>query len=251
MNTTISKLKPYSITDTVPRVPGVYAFLNTSTAECYVGSTKDFKIRRLQHVNMVNRREHESRLVQESWDKHPNSFIFVLIEVQPDIEIRLDREQYWIDTLNSALNICRNSRSPKGRIYMDETLVKMSLAHTGRKATEETIVKLRYAQQNRSAETIEKTAAAHRGMKRSDLTRQRISESKKGLVQSESQVHNRAAKVKKPLDQYTKSGEFLKTWLSAVDVGNYYGCTDVCISQCARGITKSAQGFVWKFNKTE
>ena len=244
-------LKPFTVKDKVPCVPCVYSFLNTATGDCYIGSTNCFKERKRQHVQMVLRGKHESRLVQESWDKWKNCFIFVLIQVEPDKEKRLDLEQFYIDTLQSSLNICRTSRSVKGRVYTEASLERMSKAQIGRKASEETLAKLRFAQQNRTQEAKDKTAAAHRGMKRSEEARKNISLSKAGVPQSKEAVTKRAHSNKKPIDQFTLDGVYMKTWLSAVDVALSFNCTDAAISQCARGITKKSQGFIWRFSSVE
>lgn len=47
--------------------------------------------------------------------------------------------------------------------------------------------------------------------------------------------------------QFTKSGEFVKRWLCAVDVKNELGFSAQNISTCALGKVKSASGFVWEY----
>ena len=245
----IMKMQPFLPHEKVPDVPCVYALVNTLTSDCYIGSTKSFKNRKSEHVKIARGKYHDSRLVQENWDTHTEScFLFVLLQVEPDLEGRLDLEQWYIDNTNSTLNICRDSRSVVGRCYTDETRQKMSVAQTGRKASEETLVKLRYAQQNRSQETNDKIAAAHRGMKRSEEAKRKMSLARMGLKQNEGTISKRVFANKKPLDQFTLDGVYVKTWLSAKDASIAFGCTDVSISQCARGISSKSQGFLWKFS---
>ena len=51
----------------------------------------------------------------------------------------------------------------------------------------------------------------------------------------------------KPILQYTKSGEFVKEWRSAMDVQRNIGYLQNNISSCCNGKCKSSNGFIWKF----
>ena len=234
-----------------PRIPCVYALINTGTAECYIGSTKNLHKRITEHFKQLRGKYHDSYLVQESYDKSPSAFLFVLVEIVGDLELRLDREQWWIDNTNSSLNICKNARSKKGVVATDKTRIKMAEAGLGRKASTETLTKLRTAQQNRAQETIEKTAAKHRGMKRSAKTRANMSAAKIGRPQDESWVQKRVAAVKKPVTQYNSDSTFIKEWDSAVDAGRALGILSTSITACTLGKVPKAGGFIWKKNIVE
>lgn len=56
-----------------------------------------------------------------------------------------------------------------------------------------------------------------------------------------------ADKKSKPVLQYTKSGEFVKEWKSAVDVQRNLKYSQGNISSCCNGKLKSAYGFIWKY----
>lgn len=51
----------------------------------------------------------------------------------------------------------------------------------------------------------------------------------------------------KPILQYTKSGEFVAEWRSAMDVQRNIGYLQNNISSCCNGKCKSSNGFIWKF----
>ena len=51
----------------------------------------------------------------------------------------------------------------------------------------------------------------------------------------------------KPISQYTKDGEFIKTWDSIMDVERGLGIFASSISYCAKGIYKTAGGYIWRY----
>ena len=57
----------------------------------------------------------------------------------------------------------------------------------------------------------------------------------------------RTDRCSKPVLQFTKSGEFVKEWKSAMDVERNLGYFHNNISYCCTGRYKSAYGFIWKY----
>lgn len=53
----------------------------------------------------------------------------------------------------------------------------------------------------------------------------------------------------KPIDQYTKDGDFIKSWDSTMDVQRELGINNSNISACARGNIKSAGGYIWRYKE--
>ena len=51
----------------------------------------------------------------------------------------------------------------------------------------------------------------------------------------------------KPLGQWTKEGELVKTWASLTEIGEQTGFSRGNISQVANGNRKTAYGFIWKY----
>ena len=54
-------------------------------------------------------------------------------------------------------------------------------------------------------------------------------------------------KTKKTILQYSKSGKFIKKWVSVRDVGRKLNINVSNLSQCALGNRQSAGGFIWKY----
>ena len=60
--------------------------------------------------------------------------------------------------------------------------------------------------------------------------------------------NERAAKTKsKPVGQWTKEGELVKIWPSAIEVQKQTGFSQGSISKVANGKRKQAYGFIWKY----
>ena len=54
-----------------------------------------------------------------------------------------------------------------------------------------------------------------------------------------------------PIIQYSKDGEFIKEWQSAVEVKRVLGINNSHIIQCCKGKRKSAGGFVWRYKEKD
>lgn len=51
--------------------------------------------------------------------------------------------------------------------------------------------------------------------------------------------------------QYTKQGNFKKEWDSMTEAAEYYNCDIRSISNCCRGYSKTASGFVWRIKDSD
>ena len=54
-------------------------------------------------------------------------------------------------------------------------------------------------------------------------------------------------KCKKPVLQYTKNGQFIKEWDTLTNGGLYNNINQNSIRNCCKGRSKSAGGYVWKY----
>ena len=106
-----------------------------------------------------------------------------------------------------------------------------------------------------AAELIFLTPSAHRrlhtkGVPLSEAHKKALSDAKKGVPNGPmSEATKKAigeANSKKIL-QFTKSGEFIKEWPSAIEVSRQLGISQSGICRCCNGIRKSACGYVWKY----
>lgn len=65
---------------------------------------------------------------------------------------------------------------------------------------------------------------------------------------SKSHINNR--KMSLPVDQYTRTGEFIATFPSQMEVERCLGINHAIISACCSGRRKEAGGFIWIISET-
>lgn len=168
---------------------GVYEIVNLNNGKRYIGSAVNFENRWRLHRIHLTRGTHHSRHLQASWSKNGAEVFCFRPLVICDRRNNVMYEQAAMDVLRPEFNVAPiagsclglkhtdearakmsaskiGNRHWVGRTHTPETLARMTAAHTGK------ISPLRGNRRPRSA--VEKTAAAHRGMKRSPETRAKI-----------------------------------------------------------------------------
>ncbi len=79
----------------------VYAIRNNKTGKCYVGSSRELRVRWDSHRKLLEANEHTPKL-QDAWQKSdPDDWEWVILEDDIPIIHQFASEQYWIDALDS------------------------------------------------------------------------------------------------------------------------------------------------------
>lgn len=90
---------------------GIYKITYIKTGKTYVGSSVNINSRWNTHRGKLKQNKHHSKGLQNVYNKHGLSVLkFEIIEEVLDKTKLVEREQYWIDTLNSyykGFNSCR------------------------------------------------------------------------------------------------------------------------------------------------
>lgn len=85
-------------------ISGIYAIVNCVNGKLYIGSSNNIRSRWIKHhLNLVNNR-HTNKHLQSSWNKKNNYFKFIILEIVNEHVFLLDREQYWVDLLETYNN---------------------------------------------------------------------------------------------------------------------------------------------------
>lgn len=158
---------------------GVYKILNIINNKIYVGSSaKDLKRRWKTHLYNLRKQKHINKHLQSSYNKYgENNFKFEVIEYCYP-ELCIEREQFYIDTLNPLYNKCPTAGSVLGFKHTKESREKSSKRRTGiklspevRKAISEGHKGINTWMKGRklSLETRQKISKAHKGKERLDL----------------------------------------------------------------------------------
>lgn len=118
---------------------GIYKIMNIVNNKIYVGSAVDLRKRKSQHFSNLKNNKHVNKHLQSSYNKHGlENFKFEILEYVKDKEMLIEREQYYIDTLNPEYNICKIAGSCLGLKKSYNVKKKISEARKGVKHSKET-----------------------------------------------------------------------------------------------------------------
>jgi group I intron endonuclease len=85
---------------------GIYCIKNTKNCHIYVGSSVNLKRRWHDHKRNLKKNRHHSSHLQRAWNKYGAiNFKFEILEEVDDINKLLEREQYFINSLNPKYNM--------------------------------------------------------------------------------------------------------------------------------------------------
>ena len=78
-------------------------------------------------------------------------------------------------------------------------------------------------------------------------TKSKISISLTGKKQSNETITKRVEKLKKPIIQYTKEGEFVREFDSTINAAKTLNILSQSINKCLKCKRPTAVGFIWKY----
>lgn len=99
-------------------IMGIYKIQNRINDKIYIGSSVDIHKRWLQHRSQLNKNQHHSKHLQNSWIKYgQNNFKFEIVELVSNKELLTSIEQEWINKTkcydyNYGYNISIDARRP-------------------------------------------------------------------------------------------------------------------------------------------
>lgn len=132
----------------------------------------------------------------------------------------------------------------------NETLIKMRKANLGKIVSEEVKNKISNSLKGRvfSEEHRAKKSFAQMGEKNHRYGKKASMETRKKMVESQLKGENNP--LSKKVIQISKdTHQVIKIWNSMGDIRRALGFKHCGISDCCRGIQKSAHGFIWKYFK--
>ena len=165
-------------------ISGVYEIYCSANQASYIGSAVCLARRKKEHLDLLRRNRHHSIHLQRAWNLYGESvFMFRVLEFCDPVSL-LMREQYFIDSLHPSFNIAKYTiASFKGRHHTEKSNLKNSAKarermRKGGPAITNLIKKL--TGRKVPPEVVAKSAASNTGKKRSDITKNRISQSNQG-----------------------------------------------------------------------
>ncbi len=207
------------IPNSTNKVSGVYKITCTANGKVYVGSAIDVKSRIRNHKSSLNCDRHHNSHLANAWRKYgAETFLFEIIEEIDDTARLIEREQWWIDrldTVKSGFNIRPRAESCRGIKHSEQSKQNMSKAqkglkkkplneeqrrhiseiHRGKTLTEEHRQKISKAMSGRKCkpmteEHLANLSKARKGKRFTEEHKRKLSEARKGIVFSEEHRRN-------------------------------------------------------------
>ena len=231
---------------------GVYIIRNKIDNRIYIGSSIDIDKRVKRHKYDLNKGNHHSRYLQRFVNKYGIDSLVFKIKELCEIDIVLEREQFYIDTLKPDFNVnplaqsClgakrtqefkdRTSELTKGKNNptfglerTPEWKANISKANKGQKAWNKGKSNI-YSQ-----ETIDKMKEASKGRTFSNTTRNKISDANSINVY-----------------QYKLDGTFIQEFSSIKEASLYIKGTPSAICANCKGKSKTVKGFLFRYEKKD
>lgn len=218
----------------IPTTGGIYQILNTKNGKFYIGSSKNLRKRCKTHFSNLRKNKHKNIILQQAFNKYGiEAFNFNIIEKVEDFNNLINREQYYIDTLNPKYNINKIANSSLGVKRRFETIEKIRNANLGLKHSEERNRIKSIAQGGNNHWTKHKQF--------SEEAKKHMSESQKNLYKN-GYISPRSIKI----NQFTLSGQFIKTWNSAAEASKKLNYSRQGINNCVNGKIKQSNNYIWK-----
>jgi group I intron endonuclease len=247
----------------------IYTITNTVNGKMYIGCCKDLTIRWRSHRYCLRENKHANRHLQKAWNKHKaQSFLFEVLE-ECEEQFLLSQENWWCNMLDvhnrdkgynivptnpyGKLNVSEETKKKisianKGKIFSEESKRKSSETQKGRTLSKEHIAKIKYNRQFQvfSKETRELKRKIQTGKKRTEESKKKSSESakKRGVQPGFHEA------TMKSVSQYSKTGEYIKTYVSMREASKETGIAVDSITRGCKGRVKTVNSFtkyLWKY----
>lgn len=108
---------------------GIYCINNNNTNKKYIGSSINIQGRLMKHRSLLRNNKHENILLQNTWNKHSEKSFECYILEYVEKDLLQNREQFYIDNLNSGYNLMKDvirlGRTKEMNLQQSETRLKL------------------------------------------------------------------------------------------------------------------------------
>lgn len=232
---------------------GIYKITSPS-GKIYIGQTTNYSKR---HNAYKNHKCKGQPKLFASIEKY--GFINHTIEIVKECQVEdlnyYERyyQEYYESVLN-GLNLRYTATTDKSGFMSEESKKRMSDSGKGKVMSEEwrKNLGLVWLGRNHTEETKKKMSDANKGKKKTAEHIAKLPQNQKGFKRN---PHSEQTKVlqslnsgkSKKVNQYDLQGNFINQFRSCSQAGRELGISNMGISCCALGKTKTAGGFVWKY----
>lgn len=193
---------------------GIYSI--TINEHLYIGSAKDLCGRKYRHLHSLRKNTHCNIFLQRLYNKYGESNVIFNVVELCDVQDLIAREQFYIDTLNPDINICKVAGSTLGRKHSAETKEKLSKKFKGMQRSLGRVL---------SDETKKKIGEKNKGHKMSLNTRIALAEYRKIMkpLTAEQIRRNSLARVILSKKQILEIIDLLDKGLTQKEIAKIYG----------------------------
>ena len=89
------------------KIIGIYKITNLLNNKFYIGSSSDIRARKYLHFSMLKNNKHHSPILQRVYNKYGKKYLLFEVIEECDINLLIEKEQYYIDNLNPEYNCCK------------------------------------------------------------------------------------------------------------------------------------------------
>ena len=226
---------------------GIYKIESiTNPDRYYIGSSVNIHKRWLTHKLDLKNNKHHSIFMQHHYNKYGEEDIIYTIIEECNKENLLNREQYYIDILSPAFNICKIAGNCLGKKHTDHSKHMMSISRIGKPAWNRGL-KSDIVPWNKGKKMAETQRLSLIGHVVSEETKEKIRQSKTGIKQSENTIKKRSISLHVPVIQYTMDDIKVREYNSIGDAAASTGYSRSHISDCCRGVMKMYKQYKWKY----
>lgn len=230
----------------------VYRYTSPS-GKVYIGQTINEKLRKSQHKYAGDPHSAFHKAIKKyGFD----SFKYDVLYRGFSSPEELDEFEAFMISVHGCLVPFGYNQSTGGQGHhsvCEETRKKISLAGMGRKHTESTkqLMSIRAKElYEKNPDILKARWVCTPGWKHTPESIAKMSKAKKGKPLRPEHVAKLAAKVRRqPVEQWSLSGEFIKTWPTVKAASEHVKCASTRISAVCAGRRPTCRGFKWKYPK--
>jgi hypothetical protein len=247
---------------------GIYGIVNLKNNKFYIGSSSNlYKRTYYEHKRMLETQRHPNAYLQRAFNKDSKYFIYIIIENLENVNTDrlLEREQFWMDTLNACVdgyNLSPTANSSTTGFKMPKDAIDARIEKRQKAVVQFSL----NGELIKQYENI-KVAQDSLGMKGNHISNccQGKRKTCDGFIwvylddyqKDDFNIINYLPVYKKPeityhtktVSQFDTNGNLIKKWNSGKEAAKELSLDYKGISGCASGRRKTYAKFVWKYDQ--